>query len=165
MWIWRAEISLQFLCSALPYYLRHLFVLLPFSFSMQNCFFLLCRRASCQNGCKWKLKKRTASSSPGVSPVQACSPHCASIWHQLFGRSPSKHFAVSCSSFSAANFNQFKQSLQQQRQQQLGKEHVAPTAVTLCLPLPVAICQLEIIKGCPAANAVFFPPPLLPPLP
>lgn len=128
-------------------------------------FFLLCRRASCQNGCKWKLKKRTASSSPGVSSVQACSPHCASIWHQLFGRSPSKHFAVSCSSFSAANFNQFKLSLQQQRQQQLGKEHVAPTAVTLCLPLPVAICQLEIIKGCPAANAVFFPPPLQPPLP
>lgn len=88
------------------------------------------------------------------------SPSCSSLFAPLCIHM-SKHFAVSCSSFSAAYLNQFKLSLQQQRQQ-LGKAHVAPTAVTLCLPLPVAICQLAIIKDCPAANAVLFPPSLLP---
>lgn len=49
---------------------------------------------------------------------------------------------------------------------------MAATAVTLCLPLPVnqlpfSICRLAIIKGCPAANAVYlpclpFPSPLIP---
>lgn len=85
------------------------------------------------------------------------SPSCSSLFAPLCIHM-SKHFAVSCSSFSAAYLNQFKLSLQQQRQQ-LGKAHVAPTAVTLCLPLSVAICQLAIIKDCPAANAVLFPLP------